>query len=141
MTVKDFLSRAILMDAMIDSCTAELDRLRRLISSISTSRLDERVCHSAPNEAAYAKRIERIVDMEQQLNEKIDRLVDVKWEISRYIDSIENPRWQCLLRNRYVLCEPWAAVARELGCSLSTVYRLHNQILDELEKNSGNDIV
>lgn len=136
MTAKKFLERALQLDERIDSHVAELNQYRRLAMNITGSRLDERVSHSAPNEAPFAKWVERIVDKEKEINEEIDRLVAIKLEISSFIDRIDNPRWQCLLRSRYVMCRPWAAVAEEMNYGMSSVYRIHKQIMAVLDKKT-----
>lgn len=133
MDVKEFLERAVHLDAMINSEVAELDGLRRLSMKVGSSNLNERITHSAHNEAPYAKWVERIVDKERKINEKIDKLVAVKLEISNFIDSIDNHEWQSLLRNRYVLCMSWPDIAVEMRYSLSTVQRLHKKILQNLK--------
>lgn len=133
MAVKEFLEQALHLDQMIDTEVKELAHLRSLSMNIGGSRLDERVTHSAPNEAPFAKWVERIVDKEKEINDKIDKLVETKLTISNFIDGVEGKREQCLLRNRYVLCRSWPDVAVELGCSLSTIKRLHKKILQNLE--------
>ena len=55
MTAKKFLERALQLDERIDSHVAELNQYRRLAMNIPGSRLDERVSHSAPNEAPFVK--------------------------------------------------------------------------------------
>lgn len=136
MNVKDFLEQARHLDDAINSQVAELTQLRELSMKISSSRMEEHVSHSTPNEAPFAKWVEQIVDKEKEINAEIDKLIAVKLEISRYIDKIDNPQWQCLLRSRYVLCKEWVEVAEELGYGLSSIYRIHKQIIDFLTKNS-----
>ena len=133
MGVKDFFERARHLDDAINSQVAELTHLRDLSMKISSSRLEERISHSAPQEAPYAKWVERIVDKEKEINAEIDKLVAVKLEISDYISTIENAEWQSLLRNRYVLCRQWSEVAEAMGYSVSTVKRRHKKILKNLK--------
>lgn len=133
MVAKEFLSRALKLDQLINSKLEELSQCRRLAESINGSRFDERVSHSAPEEASYAKWVERIVEKEKELDAEIDRLVAVKLEISDFIGKISNPKWQCLLRNRYVLGKTWAEIAEEMDCSVRNVLRLHKKILENLE--------
>ena len=135
MGVKDFLERARHLDDAINAHLAELTHLRSLSLQISSSRLEEHVSRSAPQEAPFAKWVERIVDKEKEINDEIDRLVAVKLEISDYIDGIENPLWQSILRHRYVLCKSWPDIAVAMDSSLRTVQRLHKKILKNLEKN------
>ena len=133
MSVKDFLERAIRVDALINSHLAELHQCRRLAEGIGGSRLEEHIDHSAPEEAPYAKWVERIIDKEKTINAEIDRLVAIKMEISNFIDKIDNPEWQCLLRYRYVLCKQWVDIAEDMHCSLRSIHRLHKKILKNLE--------
>ena len=130
MSVKDFLERARHLDDAINSQVAELTHLRELSMKINGSRLEEHIDHSAQQEAPFAKWVERIVDKEKEINDEIDRLVAVKLEISRFIDKLDNPQWQRLLRSRYVLCKEWADVAEEMGYGISSVYRIHKQIMN-----------
>ena len=132
MVVKNFLERARHLDEAINAQLAEMTHLRELSLKVSSSRLEEHISHSKPTEAPYAKWVERIVDKEKEINEEIDRLVAVKLEISDYIDKIDNPQWQRLLRSRYVLCKEWADVAEEMGYGMSSVYRIHKQIMNFL---------
>lgn len=134
MSAKEFLERARHLDDAINSQVAELTHLRELSMKISSSRLEERIDHSAPQEAPFVKWVERIVDKEKEINEEIDRLVAIKLEISCFIDKIDNPQWQRLLRSRYVLCKEWTEVAEEMGYGISSVYRIHKQIMDFLGK-------
>jgi len=133
MSVRDFLEQARHLDDAINSQVAELTHLRNLSLKISSSCLEEHVSHSASREAPFAKWVERIVDKEREINDAIDKLVAVKLEISDYIGTVDNVEWQCLLRNRYVLCRRWSDVAAVMGCSVSTVKRLHKKILKNLE--------
>lgn len=133
MAAKEFLSRALKLDQLINSKLEELNQCRRLAESINGSRFDERVSHSAPEEASYAKWVERIVEKEKELDAEIDRLVNVKMEISDFIGKISNPEWQCLLRNRYVLGKTWTEIAEEMDFSVRNVLRLHKKILENLE--------
>lgn len=133
MRVKDFLSRALLLDEQINSLVAERDHYRQLANNLGGGSFEERVSRSSASEAPYAKWVERIVDKEKTIDVTIDRLLAAKMEISSFIDGIENPEWQCLLRSRYVLCKSWADVAEESGHGMSSVFRIHKKILETLE--------
>ncbi len=134
MDVKNFLERAMHLDVLIDSHVAELDNYRRLSLKIGSSRLEEHVSHSAPTEAPYVKWVERIVDKEREINEEIDRLVNIKMEISKFIDNVENPQWQYILRSRYIMGCTWEQIAKGIDCSVSTIKRSHQKVLENLEK-------
>lgn len=135
MDIKEFLGRALQLDELINSHVAELNQYRQLAMSIGGSRLEEHISRSVPSDAPFAKWVDRIVDKEKELNGEIDRLVAIKLEISDFIDRIDNPQWQCLLRSRYVMCHSWTDVAAEMNYGISSVYRIHKNIMDALEDN------
>ena len=138
MGVKEFLEQALLIDNRINTQLATLNHYRRLSQNIGSSRLEEHVSHSKSAEAPYAKWVEKITDKEKEINAEIDRLLSVKLSITEFIDSVENPKWQCILRNRYILGLPWSKIAEDMDCGLSTIQRIHKQIIEKLEKQAKN---
>ena len=136
MGVKEFLEQAIHLNGLINTQLAELEYYRRLSLNIGSSRLEEHVSHSKPNEAPYAKWVERIRDKENEINAEIDRLVSLKLEIGGFIDRLDNPKWQCILRSRYILGLSWSKIAEEMDCSLRHIQRLHNEIIKKIENGT-----
>lgn len=136
MGVKEFLEQALLIDNRINAQLATLDHYRRLSKNIGNSRLEEHVSHSKPTEAPYVKWIEKITDKENEINAEIDHLVNLKLEINNFIDGVGNPEWQCILRSRYILGLSWSKIAEEMDCGLSTIQRIHKQIIEKLEKRA-----
>lgn len=78
MGVKEFLEQANNLDSKINSLIVELTNFRQLSTKISDSQITEKVSHSGPTEAPYAKWVESIVDTEREINTEIDRLIAVK---------------------------------------------------------------
>lgn len=90
MSVKEFLERARHLDDGINSPIAELTHLRELSMKISSSRLEEHIDHSAPQEAPFVKLVERIVDKEREINAAIDKLVAP----SNWQSATTSARWK-----------------------------------------------
>lgn len=141
MGVKEFLEQALLIDSRINTQLATLNHYRRLSQNIGSSRLEEHVSCSKSAEAPYAKWVEKITDKENEINTEIDRLVSLKLEINEFIDRLDNPEWQCILRSRYILGLPWSKIAEDMDCGLSTIQRVHKQIIEKLEKNYRSEMV
>ncbi len=79
----------------------------------------------------------RIVDLENEVNEDIDRFVEIKAELHGIISALENERDRLVIERRYILGESWERVAENMGYSPRHIKRLHNQIIEKLEKISG----
>ena len=89
MSVKEYLERARHLDDAINSKLAELSHLRDLSTKIGSSRMEEHVSGSRPQEAPFAKWVERIVDKEQEINGN-DHIDDCAGFQERGIDPIQS---------------------------------------------------
>jgi DNA-directed RNA polymerase specialized sigma subunit len=73
------------------------------------------------------------VDLEREINADIDGLVDLNRECVALIKEIPNLEHQALLEMRYLRFKTWGQIAKELGYSIRSVYRLHNEALKNLD--------
>lgn len=134
MTAKQFLSQAHRLEQRINSDVEELSSWRELIKTVNTVRPEE---HYNPNhsiEAAFTRRLEKIWDLEQRINEEIDQLVDMKDRIRSVIDMLDNYDEQMVLRYRYLHNFEWDKIAAKMQFSVSWVYKLHHRALSQFEK-------
>lgn len=54
-------------------------------------------------------------------------------EVERAIAAIEDPALRSVIRLRYIDGLEWLDVAKAIGCSEATVYRLHRSALEHFE--------
>jgi DNA-directed RNA polymerase specialized sigma subunit len=131
---KQYLKQAYRLNELIESDVQELDRLRDLASSISSSQFSD-MPHSASRntEAPFVKYVGRIIEMEQKIKSEIDRYVDLQNEIRETINKLKNNDEKLLLRYKYIFFMTWEEVAEKMNVSMRTVHRIHGNALNNLQ--------
>ena len=130
MTIRDYLSQAYRLDQRIDSNIREVSTLRKMMGSISSPVLGDRVQTSRPAEAPFVRSIEKIMLLEEKINTEIDLLVDLKEQIRGVIAAVPDTDERMVLSYRYVHNLTWEQISDELNESVSTVKRRHKSALD-----------
>ncbi len=130
MTIRDYLSQAYRLDQRIDSNIREVSTLRKMMGSISSPVLGDRVQTSRPAEAPFVRSIEKIMLLEEKINAEIDLLVDLKEQIRSVIAAVPDTDERMVLSYRYVHNLTWEQISDELNESVSTVKRRHKSALD-----------
>ena len=130
MTIRDYLSQAYRLDQRIDSNIREVSTLRKMMGSISSPVLGDRVQTSRPAEAPFVRSIEKIMLLEEKINAEIDLLVDLKEQIRGVIAAVPDTDERMVLSYRYVHNLTWEQISDELNESVSTGKRRHKSALD-----------
>ena len=126
MNTVEYLSQAYRLDLRINSKieqVASLNDLAMKATSVVTG-----MPHS-PNKGktAMADTIDKIIDLEEEINRDIDRLVDLKAEIVSVIKAVDNPEYQTLLEKRYLCFNSWSQIAEDMHYSGKWVQTLHER--------------
>lgn len=131
MTAKEYLSQARYLDARINSKISQVDRLNDLATS-ATSVLTG-MPHS-PNKATskMADVVDKIVDLQAEINRDIDKLVDLKKEMRDVIGAIPDVEQQTILEQRYLCFMKMEQIAVDMGYSIQHLYRLHDEALKKI---------
>lgn len=131
MTAKEYLSQARYLDARINSKISQVDRLNDLATS-ATSVLTG-MPHS-PNKATskMADLVDKIVDLQAEINRDIDKLVDLKKEMRDVIGAIPDVEQQTILEQRYLCFMKMEQIAVDMGYSIQHLYRLHDEALKKI---------
>ena len=132
MTVKEYLNQAYWLDRRINSKLEQLSALKDMATKTTSIMSDDVVSHSR-NVHSMQDVIDKIIDMQAEINADIDRLVDLKREIMQVIKAVQNPEHQTLLELRYLCFKSWEAVADELGYNVRHVYRLHDEAVEQMK--------
>ncbi len=130
MTAKEYLNQARHLDALINSRLREIDYWRDLSSSVSSTNFDG-MPHSPnhPTEAPFVRCIEKIDEIQRNVEEKVAHLIQLRDEMNTQIDMMDSREEQTLLRYRYIDGFTWEEIARVLNVSLRTVHRIHGAAL------------
>lgn len=130
MTSKEYLSQAMHLDDAINCRLRELEYWRDLSYRLSGSGLEEHHDPNRPTEAPFVRCLEKIDEIERDVNDRIDKLVDFRRAISEAIDAMEDDSERLLLRCRYLDGLSWTDISRIMNISLRTVHRLHSTALE-----------
>lgn len=126
MMTKKELQQIYLLDLKISNDIKELEKLNSLKYCIRSPNFDEKVQSSVRNDNDL---IERIVDLETEVNSNISSLIELRESYKKKISSLDN-EYGILLNLRYIQCLEWSEIAKIMHRSKQTVYRLHGQALD-----------
>lgn len=116
------------IDARIDVKLAEVQRLWDKATKVTAVLNAVKVVSSASG-GGMSEAVERIADLEQEINAEIDRFVDYKRKVQTVLDKMENPDYVRVVYKRYFEQKPWEAIAEEMNMSARHVQRYHTQAL------------
>lgn len=133
MTAKEYLSQAKRMDGIINCRLRELDYWKDLSRRVSGGGFERSYCPNCPTEAPFARCLEKIDEIERDIDSRIDGLVDLRDKINRAIDALGNREEQAVLRCRYLDGFDWEEISRILSVSVRTVYRIHGTALQNFK--------
>ena len=74
-----------------------------------------------------ADTIDKIIDLQNEINADIGRLVDLKAEIVSVIKAVENKEYQTLLEKRFLCFMTWENIAVDMGYSIQHLYRMRDK--------------
>ena len=136
MTAKEYLSQARYLDARINTKIKQLEALNTLATS-ATSVLTG-MPHS-PNKATskMADIVDKIVDLQAEINRDIDALVDLKGEMRSKLEMVPAEDYKAILEMRYLCFMSWEQIASNLGLSVPYTYKLHDRALKGFESRAS----
>lgn len=135
MTAKEYLNQARILDMLINAKQTEIDKLKLMATSISSPQLSDKVQSGSVNTAM--KTIDKIVDMQNEINAEIDKLVDLKAEIRAKIAKVYNPAFIALLTDRYINGLTFEIIAEKMEKSYVTICSWHGQALNIFRKENN----
>ena len=134
MKPKEYLLQVQKLDEMINERKVEKSELKKFdgVSAIDYS--GDKVQSSPKGDAPFTKSVERIIDLEKEIDEMIDRFVDLKHQIINEIQSLSNDTYMKILFKKYIEYKRLEVIAVELGYSYQYVRVMHGYALQEFEK-------
>ena len=130
MTAKKYLNQARHLDALINCRLREIDYWKDLSDSIFGARYDGMPRNpNRPTEAPFARCLEKIDEMQRNVEEKVAYLISLRDEINARIDMLDSHEEQILLRYRYIEGFSWEEIERMMNVSERTAFRIHGSAL------------
>lgn len=135
MNGKMYLNRVRTMCICINTRLRQLEELNAMKTAIgSPSRTGDPVQTSKSGEAPYARTVERIAELEQEITQMIADYGNLKSRIISEIGELENPVYVDLLMRRYVQYERFEQIAYQMSYSYDRVRHLHGMALKAFEE-------
>ena len=93
MKAKEYLRRLQRLDTIINQKIKEIDNLRAMSTSVGSFDYSvERVQTSLDNNALYTKAINRVCDLQEEIDRQIDQFVDEKHKIISQIHCLDDSK-------------------------------------------------
>ena len=125
--VKTYLRKARELDTLVHTKLSEIDRLRELAECLSSPKLGERVTSSNGNTSMQT--VDKIVDLQAEVNKEIAVLVDLIAEIHTKIEQLDDLTERAVLTERYINGRSWEEIAGIIGYSGRNTRYLHGRAL------------
>ena len=129
MTNKEYLRQAYRLDQKINSDIEEVARLREMATSISSPVMGDKVQTSRNGDAPFVRSIEKILTLEEKIDQEIDLLVDLKSQMRDVIAAVPDTDERMVLRYRYIHNLTWERIGNELNADARTIRRWHGSAL------------
>jgi len=130
MTAKKYLTMVRVLEQRVKNRIEQLDEIRQMRTAIgSPSLTGDAVQTSHTGEAPYAKAVEKIADLEDELRLEILGYIETKNRIIGEIDEIEDPLLCAVLTRRYVQYQRFEQIAFEMHYSFKYILNLHQKAL------------
>ena len=134
MTAKQYLNQAKTLEYAIKSKQEELHYLTEKSRYIQNTALSERIQSSHINSSNVI--IDRIIDMQSEINSEIEHLIDLKAEIRQKIAHVYNPIYIAVLTDKYLNFFTLEQIAERMNKSYETIRMWHGQALQVFRKEN-----
>ena len=128
MTAREFLNQAYKLDQRINSKLEQISVLNDL--ALKVTGVITGMPHSPnPGSSRVADAVDKIIDLQAEINRDVDSLVDIKREITHVIKAVDNTDCRLLLEMRYLCYRSWEQIAVDMNYSIDNVFRVHRKAL------------
>ena len=128
MTAKEYLNQAYRLDQRIDSKIEQVASLNDLATKC-TATISGMPHNPSRSTSPMADTIDKIIDLQVEINRDIDALVVLKREIVTVIKAVDNPEYQTLLEKRYLCFLHWEQIAVDMNYGIDNIFKLHKKAL------------
>ena len=133
MTAKEYLNQARHLDKLINAKVRCIAGYKKDIGILQSPKLVDKVQHSSDN-ASSVRIVEKIVDLEKELDNDIDKLVDLKREIISKIDALQDNLQKTILIDYYINTKTFEDIAYDEGYSKRQIIRIYNKSIKIFER-------
>ena len=126
-----YLEQVPKLNALIQNKMAEADQWKDIALGITPQSNGERV-QASGSQQKMADAINRVVDLQSEINEMIDKLIDTKQEIISNIEQLSATEYD-VLHKRYIQGMQYDEIGATRGKSKSWATTIHGNALEHLK--------
>ena len=127
-----FLKRFIILDREIDRKVEEIVKWRARLGKVTPTLSLQPGGGGSIYKGSDADIINKIVDLEQEVNKDIDRLIDIRQQIALIINAVEDHHERLLLQYRYLDGKTFEWIAGEMYYSWRWIHILHKRAISKV---------
>lgn len=132
MRAKDFMLRPQTLELRLKNKMAERDQLKALATTMTAGAGGERV-KSSGDLRKMSTAMDRVVDMEREIDGLIDKIVDAKEAITRVIEQLSATEYD-VLHKRYIQGAKYEQIAAKWGREYSWATTVHGRALKHVQE-------
>lgn len=137
MNVIDFLRQPQKLDLQIKNKLIEKQQYRDIALGITASMEGGRVSASG-SKSKMADAVNRLVDIETEIDHLVDKLIDTKKEVISTIEQVDNPIWYDVLHMKYIQYKTLQEIAdhyrKDYDWAKGTVRKARDEVVRIREK-------
>ena len=126
MDAKEYLNSVKMLDLQIKNKLIERQLWRDIALGITANMDGERV-QSSGSKSKMSNAVDKLVDMEDEINSLVDRLIDAKKDVIKTIEQLKSPLQYDVLHMHYIQFLSFQEIADKYGCSYDSVKQAHKR--------------
>lgn len=133
MGIKEELKDLRVISKIIDSKNRQLAQLKRYCTTIKSFDYSKEKINGGKKQD-FSDTVDKIIDLENEINKDIDDLIDKKIKMSDFIKSVLTGNEYAVIQMRYFEELNWLEIAIKLNYTEINIYKIHGKALYKLNK-------
>ena len=133
MGIKEELKDLRVVSKIIDSKERQLSQLKRYCTTIKSFDYSKEKIKGGQKQD-FSDTVDKIIDLENEINRDIDELTDKKNKMNDFIKSVLSGNEYAVIQMRYFEELNWLEIAIKLNYTEINIYKIHGKALYKLNK-------
>ena len=133
MGIKEELKDLRVISKIIDSKNRQLAQLKRYCTTIKSFDYSREKFNGGQKQD-FSDTVDKIIDLENEINRDIDELIDKKNKMNEFIKSVLAGNEYAAIQMRYFEELNWLEIAIKLNYTEINIYKIHGKALYKLNK-------
>lgn len=133
MGIKEELKDLRVISKIIDSKNRQLAQLKRYCTTIKSFDYSKEKINGGKKQD-FSDTVDKIIDLENEINKDIDNLIDKKIKMNDFIKSVLSGNEYAVIQMRYFEELNWLEIAIKLNYTEINIYKIHGKALYKLNK-------